>query len=198
MFLQIIIQQTLFFGKYEVQVNLPAINVNDENAINIDKEIINTFYGKLENIIDNADKIEEGKTTLYTVSYTAYLNENILSLVIKATLKEGDNAQRVMLQSYTYNLSTNKQVKLDEMLKIKGIDTNMAEKKIDEKISDAIKVSENMSSLGLETYKRDKNNEIYKIENSNNYLLGPGGRIFVIYAYGNLGFTTEKDVICIN
>ena len=37
----------------------------------------------MEDIIDNADKIEDGKTTLYTVSYTAYLNENILSLAIK-------------------------------------------------------------------------------------------------------------------
>lgn len=126
------------------------------------------------------------------------MNENILSVVIKATLKEGDNAQRVMLQSYTYNLSTNSQIRLDEMLKIKGINTTVAEKKIDEKIDEAMKISENMSSLGLDTYKRDKNNEMYKLENSNNYLLGPGGKIFLIYAYGNLGFTTEKDVVCIN
>lgn len=188
----------MWCGKYEIQVNIPVININNEKAISIDKEIIEIFYGKMEDIIDNADKIEDGKTTLYTVSYTAYLNENILSLAIKVMLKEGDNAQRSMIQTYTYNLSTNSRIMLSDMLKIKGINEQYAKRVIDEKIDEAIRYSENMSSLGLETYKRDKSDEMYRIENSNNFLYGPNGKIYVIYAYGNTKATTEKDTICIN
>ncbi|MDE5830222.1 MAG: hypothetical protein K2H53_00490, partial [Clostridia bacterium] len=95
----------IYEGKYDIQVNIPLINVNNENAINIDKEILDIFYKKIDSIISKS--AEEGASkSIYTVSYTSYLNENILSLVIKATLKEGSNNQRVIISAYTYNIST--------------------------------------------------------------------------------------------
>ena len=78
------------------------------------------------------------------------------------------------------------------MLEIKGIDKKNVENKIKLTVQEAINYSNNMSHLGYEV-----NNEIYLVENSNNYFLGPNGRIYIIYAYGNSNFTTESDVICI-
>lgn len=184
----------IFEGKYEIQVNIPIININHEKIIDIDTEILSVFYNKVNNIIENS-KVEGTPKAIYTVSYTAYLNENILSLVIKATLKEGNNAQRVIIKAYTYNISTNQEVSLNEMLEIKKINKEDVKSKIDAKVQDAINYSENLSSLGYEVYKRNMKDDMYKIENSNNYFLGPNGSIYIIYAYGNNNFTTECDVV---
>lgn len=140
---------------------------------------------------------EDVQNNIYTVTYTAYLNENILSVVIKSTLKEGNNAQRVTIQSYVYNISTNKELTLQEMLKIKELDSDYVQEQINETIQASINYSENLISLGYETFKRNINDEMYKIENSNNYFLGPNRSIYIIYAYGNENPTTESDIVYI-
>lgn len=186
----------IFEEKYEIHVNIPFININNEKASNIDKEILSVFYDKVNSILQNS-KEENSEKTIYTVSYTAYLNENILSLAIKATLKEGNNAQRLIIKTYTYNISTNEEVSLVEMLKIKGISNQVAENKIKEKVQEAINYSGGLSSLGYETYKRNIKDDMYKIENSNNYILGPNSSIYIIYAYGNSNYTSENDIVYI-
>ncbi len=187
----------IFGDKYEIHANIPAINVNQENVRNIDREILNIFYNKLNSIISNAEK-DNTAFTIYTVNYTAYLNENILSLVIKANLKEGDNAQRVIIQTYTYNLSTNKQIDLKEMLEIKGKSVDAVQKDIKDRIQEYINYANNMSSLGYDTFKRNINDQMYNVDNSSNYLLGPNGKIYIIYAYGNSNYTSEHDVVVID
>ena len=44
-------------------------------------------------------------------------------------------------------------------------------------------------------YKRNVEDDMYKIENSDNYFLGPQGEIYIIYAYGNMNFTSERDIV---
>lgn len=186
----------IYEGKYEIQASIPLININNENAINIDREILDVFYGKINNILDRSSA-EVTDKTIYTVSYTAYLNENILSLIIKATLKEGANSQRVIIKSYTYNISTNQEVKLKEMLDIKGASIDNVQNAIKKTIEDAINYSESLSSLGHESFKRNPKNDMYNVENSDNYFLGPNQSIYIIYAYGNTNFTSEKDIVYI-
>ena len=41
------------------------------------------------------------------------------------------------------------------------------------------------------------NSSIYKVDNVDNYILGPNGVIYIIYAYGNSNYTTENDIIYI-
>lgn len=186
----------IYEGKYEIQANIPLININNEKTINIDKEIISIFYDKINSIIDNS-KNEGSKKSIYTVSYTSYLNENILSLVIKANLKEGDNAQRVIIKAYTYNISTNQEVNLKDMLEIKGKSIQEIESEITKTIEVAIKSSESLSSLGYKVFERNIKNKIYKVENIDNYFLGPNANVYIIYAYGNTNFTTERDIVYI-
>ena len=58
-------------------------------------------------------------------------------------------------------------------------------------------INANLSALGYNIYQRDLNSDIYEIKNSNNYFLGPDGTIYIIYAYGNTRYTSEKDIVVI-
>lgn len=186
----------IFEGKYDIHVNIPVININHEKITTINKEITAIFYDKVNSLIETS-KEEGAKRNVYTVSYTSYLNENILSLVIKATLKEGENAQRVIIQSYNYNLSTNQILKLEDVLEIKAIVADNVKEKINQTIQNAIDYSQNMQSLGYEIYKRNIKDSMYEVENSNNFIIGPNGSIYIIYAYGNSNFTMENDIVYI-
>ena len=183
-------------GKYDINVNLPIINLNNAKIREINMEIITTFGQKAETIIANANK-ENAQNTIYTVEYTAYLNKNILSLVIKSTLKEGSNSQRVIIKAYTYNISSNEVIPLDTMLEIKKLNETDVKYEIRKVIEQSIAQKSSLKSLGYNIYERDINSDIYLIENSNNYFLGPEGTIYIIYAYGNTRYTSENDVVVI-
>ena len=189
-------QNQEYEGKYNINVKLPYININNLKINDINKEIILTFAQKVQSIMANADK-ENAKNTIYTVEYTAFLNENILSLVIRATLKEGNNAQRVIVKAYTYNLSSNEEISLKTMLEIKGLDQVAVSSKIREVIQESVEKNTNLAALGYNVFQRDINSDIYQLENSNNYLLGPNETIYIIYAYGNTRYTSEKDIVVI-
>ena len=171
-------------------------SINNEKVMEMDREILTTFYNKITEIIDNSAE-EQTETSIYNVAYSAYLNENILSVVIKATLKEGTEAQRVMIKEYNYNISTNQEVSLKEIMEIKNVSSETVQNKINETIQAAINYSENLASLGYESYKRNIKNDMYKVENSKEYFLGPNRSIYIIYAYGNNEVTTESDIVCI-
>ena len=182
---------------YGVNVKIPTININNEKIMDINKEISSIFQEKANQILLNTDE-EIKKQTIYNVEYTAYVNENILSLVIRASLKEGTNIQRVIVQTYTYNLSTNEEMTLGNILNIEGKSTKDVQTEIYNTIKEAIDNSQNLSALGYSTVNRDINDSMYLVENSNNYFLGPDGVIYIIYAYGNASYSSEKDIVVIN
>ena len=190
-------QTEIYEGKYTMKVNIPIININNENIAKINEEIDAIFQDKVDSVMENRSN-ENAPYTIYNVDYTAYINENILSLAIRATLKEGDNAQRLIIKSYTYNISTNEQIPLSNMLDIRGKDKIEVEKQIKRTVQEATSQADNLAALGYDVYERDINSQIYTVENSNNYFLGPNGTIYIIYAYGNSNFTSEKDVVEIN
>ena len=101
----------IYEGKYEIKADIPIININTDKVINIDREINAIFREKIESIIANGSN-QNVEKVIYTVDYTAYVNQNILSLVIRSTLKEGNNAQRLIIKAYTYNLSTDEEITL--------------------------------------------------------------------------------------
>jgi len=186
----------IFEEKYDIKVNIPVININNEKIANINKEIDAIFQEKVNSIMANKTSSVVAPT-IYTVDYTAYLNENILSVVIKSMLKEGNNAQRLIIKAYTYNLSTNEIIPLSSILTIKGIDKQMVQQEIRKEIRQSINQTDNLAALGYTVYERDMTNAMYDVENSNSYLLGPNGTIYIIYAYGNTSYTSEKDIVVI-
>ena len=178
-------------GKYEIDVKLPLININNQTAITIDKEIESIFLEKVNNIKES----EQAEEVIYTVEYTAYVNENILSLAIKSTLKEGIKAQRVIIKTYTYNITTNELIDIDEMLSIKKLNKSAVQGEINKVVSENAKQAQSLIDLGYKVYERNLSDEIYKIEKVTNFFYGPNGALYIIYAYGNNSYTSELDII---
>ncbi len=177
--------------KYSLNVNIPYININSTATKQYNNQIEKIFKQKALDILENTDAFN----VIYTVEYTSYVNGDILSLIIRSTLKEGNNAQRVIIQTYNYNLNTNKAVTIDSLLTTKGITKNYAESEVRRLIKQKEKEVEELKELGYTIFDRDYTSNIYKIKNTTEFILGEQGRVYLIYAYGNDNFTSETDVI---
>lgn len=179
-------------GKYKIDAYLPIININSELAKKFNDDTIANF-GNRANALMNAQSVSS--YTIYDTSYTSYINNNILSIAIMGSIKEGDNAQRIMIKSYNYNLDTGKEATINEVLNQKGIEQEIVNKKIKKQISEAAEHSDTVAKTGYELYKRNINDEMYEVKNVQNYIIGPNGILYIIYAYGNLNNTSEMDII---
>lgn len=178
-------------NRYDIDLNIPLINIlNNTSVENFNKKIQSLFVDKANDIIKNATQ-----NTIYNIDYMSYVNTNILSLVIRSTLKEGNNPQRVIIQTYNYNLSTNEEITLNQILEIKGLTKQNVEGIIANQIKVANEEADRLKHLGYNVYTRDLTNSIYKIDNTDNYILGPNNKLYIIYPYGNANNTDEMDVI---
>ncbi len=180
-------------GKYSLDIKLPAFNIDgQELPAQYNAKTQSIFANKVTSILLS----ENIKYTIYNVDYVAYINDNILSLVIKSTLKEGNNPQRNIVLSYNYDLVTGQNVTLDEVLEKYDISKNEVNKKINTQVKEASKQAEKISeATGQNVYKRDLSNAMYLTENVSNFLVGKDGQIYIIYAYGNNSLTSEIDII---
>lgn len=178
-------------NRYDINLYIPKVNISNNTSVEkFNERIQSLFIDKANDIIKNATN-----NTIYTVEYTGYVNTNILSLVIKSTLKEGNKAQRVIIQTYNYNISTNEEIKLSQILEIKGLQLQTIENTVISKVTLANQQAESLKRLGYNVYIRDLSSDIYKLENTDNYILGPDNKLYIIYPYGNANYTDEMDVI---
>lgn len=180
-------------GKYEMNINIPTINIVSDMAEKINAQIEQIFVTKATEILTSNSQ----NYTIYNVNYIGYVNSSIMSLAIKATLKEGSNPQRAIFMTYNYDLNTGKIVTLDEMLEFRNISTSTLQNKIDKEIKEISKKTEDLKKIGYTVYTRDPSDSIYKVENTTSYFMGKDGYIYVLYAYGNNHHTSEVDVIII-
>lgn len=177
---------------YELNVHIPYLNINHATAKKINQEINDLFYRKANNILVNTTEY-----TIYSVKYKAYVNDNILSLIISATLKEGDNPQRVIMKTYNYNLSSYSELSLKEILQYRQIDEETVQNRVLETIRIASEDSNKYNELGYSKYLRNINSDIYQLKNTTVYFLGEEKALYIIYAYGNLNYTSEMDLVVI-
>ena len=162
-----------------------------DNADKINAQIEQIFVSKLSQIV-SAQQIDY---TIYNIDYVAYVNSNIISLAIKATLKEGNNPQRVIITTYNYNTDNGNIVTLDELLNLKQTNKSSLQNKINKEIEEKSKNSEDLSNIGYSVYKRNPDDNMYKLENTTTYFLANNGYIYIIYPYGNNNNTSEYDLI---
>lgn len=178
-------------NRYDINLYIPKINISNNTSVEkFNERIQSLFIDKANDIIKNATN-----NTIYTVEYMGYVNTNILSLVIKSTLKEGNKAQRVIIQTYNYNISTNEEIKLSQILEIKGLQLQTVENTVLSKVTLSNQQAESLKRLGYNVYIRDLSSDIYKLANTDNYILGPDNKLYIIYPYGNANYTDEMDVI---
>jgi len=179
---------------YDVDINIPVFNVQGEIPNGFNEITQSIFANKADEVLNSKDTY-----TIYNLEYVGYLNENILSLVIKSTLKEGNSPQRIIVQTYNYDIETKQKLTLNDVLEAKNISTREVNKKIEVQVKEANKQAEAIESAlaqsGQTVYKRDINNAMYVTDNVNHFFIGLDGQIYIIYPYGNSNFTSEMDII---
>lgn len=176
---------------YEININIPYINIDNQTIRKYNEEIENVFASKARSVLNS-----ENKNIIYTVEYTANVENDILSLIIRSNLKEGATAQRVIIQTYNYDLRNNKEISLSEILRIEQLDKQEIQNKINNTIQEEEKKVEDLKKLGYNIFNRDTTSDMYHIENSREFYY-TADALYIIYAYGNDSYTSEMDLIII-
>lgn len=176
-------------NSYTLDIAIPTINIDSDIVKKYNEDIVNTFQTKLSDILKS-----ENKNEVYTVCYVASINNEILSLMIKANLKEGTNAQRTIIQTYNYDIIQNKTLTLQDVLDKNGLDQNKIQETIKSNIEESQKKVDDLQALGYNIYSRDYNSGNYSISNSKEFYC-TANTLYVVYAYGNDTYTSEMDVV---
>jgi len=175
---------------YEVDIHLPIVNIQGEVPQKYNANTQNVFVNKANDIFKSAKP-----KTIYTIDYVAHIYEDILSIVIKSTLKENSNAQRVIIQTYNYNLKTGTTATISDMVNVLSMNKQDANGVIKEKILEANREAEVLKLSGYNVFTRDVNSDMYNIDNTSNFFLDKNGTLYILYAYGNQNFTSELDIV---
>ena len=176
---------------YEIDIHLPVINIQGEVPASFNKITQEIFANKASEIMNSQGTLK----TLYQIDYVSYINGDILSLIIRATLKEGDNPQRVIVQTYNYNLVTMQKVSFEDVLSYRNLVQSEVQTKIQSTVQKAKEESEILVQSGYTVYNRDLNDSMYQFNNIANYFLGPNGDLYIVFAYGNEHHTAEMDIV---
>ena len=175
---------------FDLDVNIPYINIKNETIKDFNTQIKEIFEEKARNVLNTRNN-----NVIYTVDYSAYVTNNILSLVVRSTLKEGANPQRDIVQTYNYDLTNQKKCTIDDMLELKGITKKDASQKIKDEIKTVQERVDELRKLGYTIYARDYTSDIYSVNNVSEFFLGEDNALYIIYAYGNENHTSEMDIV---
>ncbi len=175
---------------YNLDVNIPYINIQNEVIKGFNDEIRDVFEQKAKDILNT-----QRQNIIYSVNYCAYVTNNILSLVIRSNLKEGENPARDIIQTYNYDLINQQEVSFEDLLELKSVSRLDASRTINAEIKEIENEVKNMSELGYNLYPRNSNDEIYDIDNISEYFIGEDNALYVIFAYGNQNNTSEMDIV---
>ena len=177
-------------GKYDINIHLPALNLSGDMAQQITKDIDNLFGAYTNKVVASEDHL-----IVYNLDYVAYLNNEILSLVIKATIKEGDNPQRVIIKTYNYDVIKNTKITLGTLINKKNLDKQEVQNKVYEEINKIIIENEALANEGYSVYKRNISDSMYVLENTDTYFSDSNGYLYLVYCYGNTKYSGEVDLI---
>lgn len=175
---------------YNVNALIPIININTEKVKEINAQIRTEFYDTANNIM----RTKEGYT-IYNVSYVAFINEDVLSLVIKSSLKEQNKAEKVTVKTYNYSIAEEKLYTLADLIKYKETSVQEVQAIIDKDIRNAYNNAKIIAEQYGSLYERDLSNSMYKVENVDTFFLIQDGYVYIVYSYGNKDYTNEMDLI---
>lgn len=177
-------------NNYNIKAEIPLFKTKNEVTNEINQEIYTTFAKTIIDIVQNSNV-----NATFNLDYVVYVNNNIVSLVIKCTYKNGSNPQRKIIQTYNYDIENNKLVDINEMLEYKNLDKEEVQTKVLEKIKSENTEVKAFAEQGYNVFVRNESDDIYKIENTANFFLGKDNYLYLIYAYGNNNYTSELDLV---
>ena len=164
-------------GKYEMSVFIPYINIDNDTIDKYNDEIKEIFQDKAESILET-----ESQNVLYTVDYQGYIENNILTVIIKSSLKQGASAQQLIVQTYNYDLLNNKEITLNDEIDMLVLNKTAVQNKIRSEIKAEQDKAEALQELGYEIYNRDSESDYYSIDNSNIFFVHDQN-LYIIYTY---------------
>lgn len=174
-------------GEYSIYAKIPSIHISNSVDSKVNKEINDIFIKKMLEVYNNSRIY-----TKLSIDYATTVNDNILSLAIRCTLKEGATVQRKIIKTYNIRIPEG------EILGILSIIPSEQEEGIQEKINrtiqNNIKKENEIIMQGYQTYKRDIDSDIYLIENATEFYV-KNNVLYIIYSYGNNNYTSEIDLI---
>lgn len=176
-------------NSYDMGIHIPYINIRSDIVNKYNQEIEDIFVKAAREILNTEDR-----NIIYTVEYVANVHDGMLSLAIKSNIKEGTNAQRVIIQTYNYDLRNNKAISLDEAIRIKKLERNEVKETISKEVKLEYQKAQDLKELGYNIYERDLSSDMYEIEKSTEYYI-TNDTLYIIYAYGNSNLTSEMDLI---
>lgn len=174
-------------GAYDVTAYIPQIALKGNKATSINKEI----YKLAQDIINKTGYSKQ--YAKYFMEYESFVNGDILSIVIRFTIKEGSNPLRIILKTYNYNMSGDRLIKISEVLN--NEQKIAVQTKIANKIKSSNEIAKKIIEQGYSAHVREIGDEMYRIENATEFFIGKGNILYVIYAYGNNSHTDEMDLI---
>lgn len=175
---------------YSIDVKLPIININTSYIKELNQQIKTDFYESA-----NSYMRQKEMNVVYSVDYAAYINEQILSIVVKASLREGENPEKIIVKTYNYNMLEDKAVSLEDLITYKGTSVEFVQNTINDEIKTAYDNAVIIADQFGHMYDRDLKSDMYKVENTENYFLTQDGYVYVVYSYGNKEYTNVVDII---
>ena len=136
-------------NSYDLETHIPYINIKSEIIDEYNKEIEDVFINMANKVLQT-----ENRNIIYTLQYEATIENDILSLIIRSNLKEGANAQRLIIQTFNYDLKNNKEITLEEMIERKQLNANDVQNKINGEITSQQKRVQDLKSLGYTIFER--------------------------------------------
>ena len=177
---------------FNIDLNIPVINIKGDIPKEFNKITQEVFVKKANEVMENTNVSEK---IIYSIDYAAYINGDILSVIIKSSLKQGNDPQRIIVQTYNYNIKTKEKVTLSNIIEQKNIDEQKLKSKIDRALQTVKREEEILTQSGYSVYVRDLNSDVYKLENITNFFLDNDEKLYIIFAYGNQNFTSELDIV---
>lgn len=177
--------------KYEVDIHLPVINIKGNVVNEFNKTTQSIFANEASNIVNN----KYSEKIIYNVNYIASINENILSLAIESTFKQGEKPQRTIIQTYNYDIETGEKIELVDMLTKRNIIQSDCQNKIYQVVNKAQEEAQILVKSGYTVYNRNISDDMYKIAGVSNFYLGENEELYIIFAYGNNNYTSDMDIV---
>ena len=91
------------------------------------------------------------------------------------------------MKTYNYNLKNNCSVSLSDVMEVKKLTPENVQKDINNRLK---ALNEKEAETGYASVVRDLNSDMYKIENTDTFLVSNENDIYIIYNYD-----TKKDVL---
>ena len=173
---------------YTVDVKIPALNINNDIVKKINSDIIEKFDKKAKDIMTKAEGY-----TIYNVDYVAFVNNGIVSIVVKEKTKTGRKGETVTITTYNYSIPNKAQINLTDLIKLKETDKETVQANIISSIeASAAKNNEIAKEYG--GLVRNPQDKMYKLENAKNYFLTDDGYVYIVYDYATKN-TNEIDIV---